>query len=156
MSDLSGRSVDGDRNATRVVRSWLREDRHEDANRVLGAALDEVATTPQRRPPWSARRAPTMNKFLAIGLCAAAAVAILFAMPAFADDANSDDYDPRNARAASVTLTKDSYIDDALAAYAKDESEQQSSAEAPKKPAKKGYTIRHLTPERVQGRSAKR
>ena len=74
MSDQ--RDLYGDVN--RVVRSWLREDRHEDANRVLGAVLDEVDTTPQRGTGRFARRTPTMNKFIALGLAAAAVVVAAF------------------------------------------------------------------------------
>ena len=67
-----------DREVNRVLQSWLGEDRNEDATRVLSAALDEVATTPQRRTTWwPARRTPIMNKFLAVGLGAAAVVAVI-------------------------------------------------------------------------------
>ena len=64
---------------TSIVLSWLREDAHENAERVLLRALDEVDTTPQRRPWWPARRFVPMNKLaLAAGAAAAAlAVAIL-------------------------------------------------------------------------------
>ena len=41
---------------TRTVLSWLREDAHENAERVLLRALDEVDTTPQRRSRWPAWR----------------------------------------------------------------------------------------------------
>jgi hypothetical protein len=41
-----------DRDVTRAIRSWLREDRHEDASRIAGAVLDQVATTRQRRARW--------------------------------------------------------------------------------------------------------
>ena len=68
-----------DRDVNRAIRSWLHEDRHEDVSRVAGAVLDQVDTTPQRRATWwPARRTPTMNKFLAIGLGAAAVVVALF------------------------------------------------------------------------------
>jgi hypothetical protein len=64
-----------DRDVNRAIRSWLHEDRHEDVSRVTGAVLDQVDTIPQRRATrWPARRTPTMNKSLAIGLCAAAVV----------------------------------------------------------------------------------
>lgn len=53
-----------DRDATRIVRSWLKEDAHEDATRLLNAVLDQVDTAPQRRASWLARRLPTMNKTL--------------------------------------------------------------------------------------------
>ena len=60
--------------STRVVLSWLREDTHENAERVLLLALDEVDTTPQRRSWWPARRFSDMNK---LALTAAAAAAVL-------------------------------------------------------------------------------
>ena len=60
---------------TRIVLSWLREDAHENAERVLLRALDEVDATPQRRSRWPARRSDRMNRFtLAMG---AAAVIVL-------------------------------------------------------------------------------
>ena len=39
-----------------IVLSWLHEDAHENAEPYLLRALDEVDTTPQRRPWWPARR----------------------------------------------------------------------------------------------------
>ncbi len=42
---------------TRIVLAWLREETHENAERVLLRALDEVDTTPQRRSWWPAWRA---------------------------------------------------------------------------------------------------
>ncbi|MEK6190769.1 MAG: hypothetical protein AABM41_00430 [Chloroflexota bacterium] len=66
-----------DRDVTRIVRSWLNEDRHEDADRVLGAVLDELDATPQRRSAWSAWRDRFMNSnFVRVGLVAAAVVVI--------------------------------------------------------------------------------
>jgi hypothetical protein len=66
-----------DRDVNRAIRSWLREDRHEDVTRVAGAVLDQVDTIPQRRAMWwPARRTPTMNKIVGFGLAAAAVVAI--------------------------------------------------------------------------------
>lgn len=61
---------------TRIVLSWLREDAHENAERMLLRALDEVDTTPQRRPWWPARRTSEMNTF-AKALVAAAAVVVV-------------------------------------------------------------------------------
>ncbi|MEP7040957.1 MAG: hypothetical protein ABI864_05210 [Chloroflexota bacterium] len=49
---------------TRIVRSWLHEDAHEDADRILNLVLDEIDTTPQRRANWLARRLPPMNNNL--------------------------------------------------------------------------------------------
>lgn len=69
-----------DRQLTGAVRSWLREEQHEDADRVLYAVLDQIGTTPQRRPDWLARRFPIMNstKFR-FGIGAVAALALAFA-----------------------------------------------------------------------------
>jgi hypothetical protein len=68
-----------DQDVNRAIRSWLREDRHEDVSRIAGAVLDQLDTTPQRRATWwPAWRTPTMNKFVAIGLGAAAVVVALF------------------------------------------------------------------------------
>lgn len=68
-----------DRDTTRIVRSWLRTDENESADRVLGTVLNALDTTPQRRATWwPARRTPTMNRFLTIGLGTAAVVALLF------------------------------------------------------------------------------
>ena len=74
-----------DRDVNRAIRSWLHEDRHEDVSRVAGAVLDQVDTIPQRRAMWwPARRTPTMNKVLAIGLGAAAlVVAVLIGYQVF-------------------------------------------------------------------------
>jgi hypothetical protein len=46
-----------ERDTTRLVRAWLREDDHESAARVVQVALEVVEQTPQRRG-WRARRAP--------------------------------------------------------------------------------------------------
>ncbi len=59
-----------------VVRSWLREDGHEDADRVLFSVLGELDTTPQRHASWLARRLPFMNSnTFRFGIAAAAVVA---------------------------------------------------------------------------------
>jgi hypothetical protein len=65
-----------DRDTARIVRSWLRSDEPESADRVLGTVLDRLDTTPQRRATgWRARRLPEMNTIAKLGL-AAAVVAI--------------------------------------------------------------------------------
>ena len=61
---------------TPIVLSWLREDAHENAERVLLGALDEVDTTPQRRswgPAWRSNRMNTYVKLIG----AAAAVLVV-------------------------------------------------------------------------------
>lgn len=62
---------------TRVVLSWLREEAHESAERVLLRALDEVDTTPQRRAWWPAWRFDRMNPYAK--LVAAAAIVLVVA-----------------------------------------------------------------------------
>jgi hypothetical protein len=49
---------------TRIVRSWLHEDAHEDADRILNLVLDQIDTTPQRSASWLTRRFPRMNSNL--------------------------------------------------------------------------------------------
>jgi hypothetical protein len=64
---------------TRIVLSWLREDAHENAERVLLQALDEVDTTPQRRSWWPAWRSDRMNTYakLIVGAAAVLVVAVI-------------------------------------------------------------------------------
>ncbi len=67
-----------DRDVSRAIRSWLHEDRHEDASRVAGAVLDQIEATPGRRATWwPARRTQPMNRIVGFGLVAAAAVVAL-------------------------------------------------------------------------------
>jgi len=66
-----------DRDVTGIVRSWLHEDAHEDADRILNLVLDGIDTTPQRRASWLARRTPTMNNYARLGLVAAAVLAVV-------------------------------------------------------------------------------
>lgn len=61
---------------TRTVLSWLREDAHENAERMLLRALDEVDTTPQRRSWWPAWRSSRMNTYAKL-IAAAAAVLVV-------------------------------------------------------------------------------
>ena len=63
-------------NRTRIVLSWLREDAHENAERVLLRALDEVDATPQRRSWWPARRFNHMNAYAKLIAGAAALVVV--------------------------------------------------------------------------------
>lgn len=64
---------------TRIVLSWLREDTHENAERVLLRALDEVDTTPQRRAWWPVWRTSPMNPYAKL-ITAAAAVLVVAAV----------------------------------------------------------------------------
>src|SRR3954464_4434786 len=65
------------RDLTRVVRSWLREDEHESADRVLGVVLDRLDTTPQRRSRWPAWRFSQMNSPVRLAIAAAAVLAVV-------------------------------------------------------------------------------
>ena len=67
-----------ERDVNRIVRSWMEEGVTALPDHVLDAVLDQVPATPQRRPAWPAWRDPFMNKFVAIGLGAAAVVLALF------------------------------------------------------------------------------
>jgi len=63
-----------DRDTVRIVRSWLRTDEHESADRVLYAMLDQLDTTPQRRATgW-----PSVNR--SVMLAVAAAVVVIAAL----------------------------------------------------------------------------
>jgi len=69
--------VRSDPGLERVVRSWLQEEGHEDADRVLFTVLNQVDTTPQRRAGWLARRFPILNSTnLRYGIGAAAVILI--------------------------------------------------------------------------------
>jgi hypothetical protein len=61
---------------TRIVLSWLREDAHENAERMLLRALDEVDATPQRRSWWPARRSNRMNTYAKLIVAAAAVLVV--------------------------------------------------------------------------------
>ena len=66
-----------DRDTTRIVRSWLRTEENDSADRVLGTVLDRLETTPQRRATWwPARRLPEMNTTAKLALGAAAVVVV--------------------------------------------------------------------------------
>ena len=68
-----------DQDLTRIVRSWLRTDEHESADRVLASLLDLVDATPQRRPARPVRRID-VNTYLKLAVAAVlvAAVAIVW------------------------------------------------------------------------------
>lgn len=76
MTDLRGRSAGAEPDVRRVVRSWLSEERHEDATRVLGVVLNGLDAAPQRRTRGSAWRTSFMSKTIQYGLAAAAVVIV--------------------------------------------------------------------------------
>ena len=68
--------MSADRDLHRVIRSWLHEERHEDAEPVLDTVLAQLDTTPQRRSAWPAWRTPIMNNTARL-IAAAAAVVVV-------------------------------------------------------------------------------
>jgi hypothetical protein len=87
----------------RSLRSWLRESRHEDANRVLDAVFDQVSATPQRRAGWLARRFPIMNNTMRIAI--AAAVVMVIAVVGFQFLSNSNTGGPGATETLQPTAT---------------------------------------------------
>jgi hypothetical protein len=67
-----------ERDVSRLVRSWIREDQHESADRILGVVLDRLDTTPQRRSWWPAWRSNAMNAY--VKMIAVAAAVLLVAV----------------------------------------------------------------------------
>ena len=68
-------TIDRDLDTTRLVRSWLRTDEHESADRVLDNVLALLDATPQHRS-WPVRRFADMNSYAKLAIAAAAVVAI--------------------------------------------------------------------------------
>jgi len=69
--------VSTDRDVTRIVRSWMDEGVTQLPDRVLDLVLDQLPATPQRRASWLARRTPTLNNYVRLGLVAAAVLAVV-------------------------------------------------------------------------------
>jgi hypothetical protein len=101
--------MSADRDVTRIVRSWLHEDTHEDADRILNLVLDEIDTTPQRRPGWLARRFPSLNtNIVRLGVAAAAIVlAVILGINYFSapNVGNDPDASPSPSAAASAAAS---------------------------------------------------
>jgi hypothetical protein len=68
--------MSSDREATRVVRSWLEEGVTVLPDRVLDAVLDQVPATPQRRSWWPAWRSSDMNTYVKFAIAAAAVLVV--------------------------------------------------------------------------------
>ena len=65
-----------ERDATRIVRSWLEEGVTALPDRVLDLVLDEIPTTPQRRPWWPSRRFAHVNKYAQAAIVAVAVLVV--------------------------------------------------------------------------------
>lgn len=73
--------MSADRDADRIVRSWLEEGVTTLPDRVLDAVLDELPATPQRRITWwPARRLPEMNNIVKLSVAAAVVVVALLGL----------------------------------------------------------------------------
>ena len=68
-----------DRDATRIVRSWLENGVTQLPDRVLDDVLEEIPAIPQRRMSWGAATLPQLNRAAQVGL-ATAAVLLVVAM----------------------------------------------------------------------------
>jgi len=68
-----------ERDVTRIFRSWIREDQHESADRILGVVLDLLDATPQRRSWRPAWRSNAMNSYAKLIVAAAAVLVVAFA-----------------------------------------------------------------------------
>ena len=71
--------MSADRDVTRIVRSWLKEDAHEDATRVLNLVLEQANTTRQRRSRWPAWRLSPMTSTMKLVITSAAVVVVAVA-----------------------------------------------------------------------------
>ena len=60
----------------RIVRSWIRAEEHDSADRVLQIVLSRLDTTPQRRHLWSPRRFFHVNKLAPAAIAATAAIVV--------------------------------------------------------------------------------
>jgi hypothetical protein len=69
--------VTADIETTRVVRSWLHEDAHESAERLLEEVVRALDRTPQHRTRWPVWRVGPMNVDAKLGLYAAAVLAVV-------------------------------------------------------------------------------
>src|SRR5262245_19148050 len=65
-----------ERDVTRLVRSWIREDQHESADQLLGVVLDRLDTTPQLRSWRPVRRPNSMNSYAKLIVAAAAVLLV--------------------------------------------------------------------------------
>jgi hypothetical protein len=65
-----------DNDVARSLGSWLKENRHEDADRVLHVVFDQLPATLQRQPLRRTWRPSVMSNMVRVGMVAAAAVIV--------------------------------------------------------------------------------
>jgi hypothetical protein len=68
--------MSAERDVNRIVRSWIRVEEHESADRVLQTVLSRLDTTPQRRHMWPPRRFAHVNKYAQAAIAAAAVLVV--------------------------------------------------------------------------------
>ena len=68
--------MSAERDVNRIVRSWIRTEEHESADRVLQTVLSRLDSTPQRRPWWPSRRFVYVNKYAQAAIAAAAVLVV--------------------------------------------------------------------------------
>ena len=68
--------MSAERDVNRIVRSWIRAEEHESAERVLQTVLSRLDTTPQRRHMWPPRRFSDMNRYAQAAIAAAAVLVV--------------------------------------------------------------------------------
>lgn len=68
--------MSAERDVNRIVRSWIRAEEHESADRVLQTVLSRLDTTPQRRHMWPPRRFAQVNKYAQAAIAAAAVLVV--------------------------------------------------------------------------------
>ena len=82
--------MNSERDATRIVRTWLESGSTAIPDRVVDAVLAELPSRPQRRSRWSPRRSQPMKFALpiAVGAAAVALVAVVLGSQFLPNDSN--------------------------------------------------------------------
>lgn len=68
--------MSAERDVNRIVRSWIRAEEHDSADRVLQIVLSRLDTTPQRRHLWPPQRFAQVNKLAPVAIAAAAVLVV--------------------------------------------------------------------------------
>ena len=68
--------MSAERDVNRIVRSWIKTEEHESADRVLQTVLSRLDTTPQRRSWWPSRRSNPLNIYAKLAAAAAAVLLV--------------------------------------------------------------------------------
>jgi hypothetical protein len=101
---------------SRVVRSWIREEQDDSADRVLQVVLSRLDTTPQRWSWWPARRIPPMTTKLRYTLVGFALVAVIVTGAATLFGSPRRDPEPPGTTAPSATTAAPSTVTGSITA----------------------------------------